>query len=188
MPNTINNKKKLLEVNKELEKLAHNDSMVNALNRRGFFSTIANIIPLAKRNKQDISVFMIDIDDFKNVNDSYGHDIGDDVIELLVNTINKASRDSDIFARFGGEEFVLLLPDTSLDNARHVAEKIRETISNLTYKTNKNKTCNFTVSIGLSMLQNENYDIDEALRISDIGLYKAKNSGKNKVCLGKEYK
>lgn len=178
---------KLLKTNRELEKLAHYDSMVNALNRRGFFSSISSIITLSKRNKKDMAVLMIDIDDFKAVNDSYGHDVGDNVLELLVNTINNTIRNSDIFARFGGEEFVLLLPDTKLDNAKHLAEKIRDLISKIIYKTDKNKTSNFTVSIGIAMMKLENYNIDETLKISDIGLYKAKNSGKNKVCLGKNY-
>jgi len=168
---------------KELEYMASVDSMTKLYNRRYFSEIGESILKLAKRKKHFVSIVMFDIDDFKKVNDTYGHKIGDDVIISVANTMHNISRNSDIACRFGGEEFILLLPDTDANGALIIAQKIRKTIEITKINVDENKKINVTVSVGVAVV-----DIDKKLEISiqrvDSRLYKAKENGKNRV----EYK
>jgi len=168
---------------KELEYMASVDPMTKLYNRRYFSEIGESILKLAKRKKQFVSIVMLDIDDFKKVNDTYGHKIGDDVIISVANTMHNISRDSDIACRFGGEEFILLLPDTDINGALIIAQKIRKTIEITKINVDENRKINVTVSVGVAVV-----DIDKKLETSiqkvDAKLYKAKENGKNRV----EYK
>jgi len=167
----------------ELKLLASTDSMTKLYNRRYFIQTAKHIFDLTKRENKDLSLIMIDIDKFKNVNDTYGHNIGDKVIISLANELIKQHRVSDIVSRFGGEEFVMLLPNTSLENASFLAQNIRHNIENLSIKINNN-ILKFTISLGVSQIDLENEtNIEVALKRADEALYEAKNSGRNKVCI-----
>jgi diguanylate cyclase len=117
---------------------------------------------------------MLDIDKFKNVNDTYGHDAGDLVLQGFAQVVSKNLRKSDIFARIGGEEFLVFLPYSSHENALVVAQKIRHAIE--TYEGVDN--IRFTISIGVSEVLN---DIKSAIKVSDTALYKAKENGRNRV-------
>jgi len=169
--------KSLIELNKQLELMAYKDPMTQAYNRRYFFNVSKDIISLSRREKQPLSILMLDIDKFKTINDTYGHDVGDIVIKHLVDITSSIIRDSDIFARFGGEEFVLMLPNTDISNAKILAQKIRKKIQDSTVKDN----IKFTVSIGVAQLREEDDLIDNVIKRADEALYSAKNNGRNMV-------
>jgi diguanylate cyclase (GGDEF)-like protein len=174
---------KLKEAQKELKRLASVDPMTNLYNRRYFLEASEHMLALAKRKKENISTIILDIDRFKRINDRYGHKIGDDVIILLAKKLLEHTRKSDIVSRFGGEEFVILLPNTDIDGALTIAEKIRTIVEKLNINISDDKMLNFTVSIGVSEVDLEK-DIDTEVSVNraDKALYEAKNSGRNRVC------
>ena len=172
------------EMLEELKLLASTDSMTKLYNRRHFSNMSEFIFSLMKREKQNLSVIMLDIDKFKNINDTYGHKIGDDVIISLANKLIEHQRQSDIICRYGGEEFVILLPKTSLDETNILAQKIRKEIESIILNISINKDLKFTVSVGVSQVDLENEsNVEVALKRADDALYEAKESGRNKVCM-----
>jgi len=162
--------------NKMLEEMAHTDALTGIYNRRYFYEISREIIALNKRENQHLSLAMIDIDKFKDVNDTYGHDKGDMVLQALVGEIISHIRESDIFVRFGGEEFVLLFPNTKLENAVITTKKIRSIIAS----SNIIEGISFTISAGVSEFR-ETDTIEDMLKRADVALYEAKNSGRNRV-------
>ena len=166
-------------VNK-LHQLSMIDALTNIYNRRYFFEISKELIALAAREQQTVSLLMIDIDYFKKINDTYGHQTGDFILRDLVKEIEKIMRESDVFARVGGEEFAILLNDTSLDEAKIIAEKVRKTIEDgsFTYNTT---SVDLTVSIGISELNIEKTTIEDIYKKSDEQLYIAKKNGRNRV-------
>jgi diguanylate cyclase (GGDEF)-like protein len=167
----------------ELKLLASTDPITKLYNRRYFSQISAHSLDLAKRENKDISLIMLDIDKFKNVNDTYGHKVGDDVIIALANQLIKNQRKSDISCRFGGEEFVVLLSNTSLNGAKILAEKLREAIESLQISIADNQIVKFTVSLGISQIDIKNeINIEAGLKRADDALYVAKESGRNKTC------
>lgn len=171
----------LEQLNKELETLAYTDSLTQLYNRRYFFEFSEHLVLLSKRESNPLSLIMIDIDHFKSINDRYGHDVGDQVIKALSDRVSEMIRKSDLLARFGGEEFVLLLPGTDLDGAVIIAEKIREMIEGC----RDVERVSFTISIGISQFFYQEEGLDTLIVRSDRALYQAKNSGRNKVCVVK---
>ena len=172
----------LKNTQKELELLASTDTLTKLYNRRYFMNTSLSVLDLAKRNKTDLSIIMLDIDDFKNVNDTYGHETGDKVLKILSKVLQKLSRKSDIVSRWGGEEFVILLPETDVDGALVISEKIRKEVENLTISSEAKGEFSFTVSLGVSCINaNEDSNIEASINRADKALYKAKESGKNRV-------
>ena len=125
---------------------------------------------------------MIDIDNFKNVNDTYGHKVGDDVIVMLSETLLELSRESDIVCRFGGEEFILLLPQTDINGSAIIAEKIRTEVSKLSVTTQDAEEVYFTISLGIAQASLDEQNLEATIKRSDDALYKAKESGRNRVC------
>jgi len=166
-------------VNK-LHQLSMIGELTNIYNRRYFFEIAENLIAVAAREQNKISLLMIDIDYFKSINDNYGHQTGDFILIDLVKEIEKTMRKSDVFARVGGEEFTILLNNTSLDGAKVIAEKIRKTIEdkNFTYKT---ISIDLTISIGISELNKENTSIENLYKQADKQLYIAKENGRNRA-------
>lgn len=169
--------------NRELIKVASFDPLTNSYNRRFFDELILNELEKYKEDNEEFSLIMLDLDNFKNVNDTHGHDVGDEILVSTVSIIKNILKNQDIVARYGGEEFVVLLPDTELKNAVKIGEKIREKIENNTF----DKIKNITVSIGVSsikevdnVLRNEER-IKKMIKIADIFLYEAKKMGKNRV-------
>ena len=164
----------------ELEFMATRDPMTGAFNRRAFFSRAAIEWARSSRSKQPLAVITSDIDFFKKVNDTYGHHIGDLVIKDFSNRATQMLRLPDILARFGGEEFVILLPDTGMAEARHVAERIRQEI-----QTQRDKALPaYTVSLGVAVTPGSAgpvADIEALITAADAALYKAKQSGRNRV-------
>ena len=164
--------------NIELERLAITDPLTQVFNRRGFEEKAESVYLVEKRNENPMSVLMIDGDHFKNVNDTYGHDVGDDVLEYLGKAFKEVTRESDIVARWGGEEFVIFLPNTDLNGAGKIGVKINEKIGNYSILPDGKK---FTVSIGAAELEksSERSDIviDNGITDADNALYWMKETG-----------
>ena len=168
----------------ELKLLASTDSMTKLYNRRYFTEISEKVLYLSKREKKKLSILILDIDRFKVVNDTYGHQFGDEVLIALSRLLVEHQRKSDIVCRYGGEEFVILLPNTSVENAAKIAEKIRILVESLTMSSPSNKKFKFTISLGVAQIDIEyEEDIKFALKRADDALYEAKNSGRNRVCV-----
>jgi len=165
----------------ELKRLAGIDSLTELMNRRAFYTESEHIFNSSKRHKHDMSVLVIDIDFFKVFNDSFGHAIGDEVIVALANCIKKVCREIDLAARFGGEEFVLLLEDTDKKGAMIFAERLRQAISEVEIQNVDKKV---TASIGVSYLEQGTENINELIVRADKAMYIAKNNGRNNCQLG----
>lgn len=160
----------------ELLRLATLDPLTGVYNRSKFNEELERWINQSKRYGTTFSVIIIDIDDFKSVNDTYGHLTGDKVIIDTVNIIRDSIRATDVLARWGGEEFMLLLPETDKSQALEMSERLRILIENYDFHKIHHMTCSF----GLVMFR-EDYNADTLINIADDYLYKAKNSGKNNV-------
>lgn len=160
----------------ELEHLATHDSLTGALNRRALIEACALELARCRRNQQVMSVLLLDLDHFKTVNDTHGHLVGDRVLVDFAERVRSLLRLPDRFGRFGGEEFVVLLPETPLDKARVVAERIRSDIELANGGLPKR-----TVSIGVTVSFPDDPDLDGLLTRADEALYRAKNGGRNSV-------
>ncbi|PIF03739.1 MAG: hypothetical protein CSA86_04870 [Arcobacter sp.] len=136
---------------------------------------------MSKRGNSPLSVLLIDIDNFKSINDSYGHHIGDLVIKSLSNIFINTIRKSDIAIRYGGEEFLVLLTNTTLENGYIIAEKLRHHVENTIIKTETILNLKFTISSGLAMVGNDDTNIEATIQKADKALYIAKDTGKNKI-------
>jgi diguanylate cyclase (GGDEF)-like protein len=132
------------------------------------------------RQNASMGILMCDVDFFKKVNDEYGHDVGDEVIKGLAEILQKVVRDADLAIRYGGEEFILLLPHTDEDGAMLLAERIRLELETHTFKSPQG-ALKKTLSVGVSMFPTDGKGFWECVKYSDIALYKAKESGRNKV-------
>ena len=166
---------------KRIEMLAYTDELTQVSNRRYFFDIAQSIILVTSREKKSLSLLMLDIDYFKNVNDTYGHQIGDFILISFVKEIKKLMRKSDMFARVGGEEFAILLNDTSIKGARVIAQKICTLIEDKEF-VYEDKVIRITTSIGTSQLDEKNDSIEKLYKQADKQLYEAKNTGRNRVC------
>ena len=164
-------------LNKELTELTNIDPLTGIYNRRYFYNISKDLIALSKRECRELSLAIIDIDDFKQINDTHGHDIGDEILKLLVEKVAKNIRDSDIIIRFGGEEFIVIFPNTSTKEAVVVIEKIREIVSLEKFMN----AISFTISIGISKYQENDEGIEPLFKRADLALYRAKRSGKNRI-------
>jgi diguanylate cyclase (GGDEF)-like protein len=159
----------------ELEHLATRDSLTNALTRRHMDEACAKELERSCRNGHKMALMMLDLDHFKVVNDIYGHQAGDQVLIRFVAKVSALLRKADQLGRFGGEEFVLLLPETTLDEAVAVAERIRETC------THQDQEPSCTVSIGITTNHKDSDTMDKLLARADAALYRAKSRGRNRV-------
>ena len=168
----------------KLEKLSKTDSLTKLLNRRAFNDIINTELLRYKRAGSIFSVLMLDIDHFKSINDTFGHPIGDKVLEEIGVIFNAILRTQDSAARIGGEEFCILLPDTSLKIALTTANRIKDVIAATSIFTKKSPI-KITVSIGISEINKLDTNYSSILARADKALYQAKSSGRNRVC---EYK
>lgn len=159
-----------------MQQKAYFDGLTNVYNRNKISEVLDYEIRQTKRYNETFCFVILDIDDFKLVNDKYGHLVGDEFLILLAQSINNRIRETDVFARWGGEEFVILLPNTNLDEAYIVAEDLRQQVLNIKH----NKLQNISASFGITMFKNS--DTQETLfKRADKALYKAKDQGKNKI-------
>jgi diguanylate cyclase (GGDEF)-like protein len=164
----------------ELELLATRDSLTNALTRRSMNECIEQELQRSKRSQRQMALLVMDLDHFKTINDNHGHQAGDQVLIRFVNNVNKLLRQVDQLGRFGGEEFVALLPETSLQDAQLVAQRIRA-VSGAKVGDSA-PAC--TVSIGITTNTLSNDTVDSLLARADAAMYRAKANGRNRVELG----
>ncbi|MDD5051537.1 MAG: cache domain-containing protein [Sulfuricurvum sp.] len=163
----------------ELQKIATTDTLTKIYNRYAFFNILESQIEKSSRYKDEFSLVMFDLDYFKCINDTYGHDVGDQVLIEVVAHINDSLRKSDIFGRIGGEEFMILLPNTDKQLAKEIAERIRDEVSSIDIKI----AGHITISAGVvEYIQNDTSEI--LVKRVDIALYHAKTGGRNRVEIG----
>jgi len=160
----------------ELEHLATHDSLTGALNRRALIDACELELARCRRNHGVMALLMIDLDHFKAINDTHGHPVGDRVLIDFVARVKSLLRQPDRLGRFGGEEFVALLPETPLNEARVVAERLRAMIE---AKTEDLPPC--TVSIGVTVSRSDDAGLDEIISRADAALYQAKHAGRNRI-------
>ena len=172
------------ELIKESKEKAMIDPLTNLYNRRYLENWFEENLAEITRDERNLSVLMIDIDDFKQVNDSYGHQVGDQVLQGVARLLEQSVREDDLIIRYGGEEFTVILPDTSTATAGQVGERIRKNIAGATLEEAGPKI-QLTVSIGMSSLQSQDMEkrsAEELIRQADKATYRAKFQGKNQVC------
>lgn len=162
------------------ETLARIDMLTGLNSRRAFFDEAARIYNRAQRGAEVLCVAMIDIDNFKQINDRYGHFVGDEVIRRVAATIQENLRDMDLIGRLGGEEFGIVLPETEIDDARAVCERIRDAVQRLSIVFD-DVVVGATCSIGVTDYEAGVADIDTLLATADRALYSAKRAGRNCV-------
>ncbi|MBN7820613.1 diguanylate cyclase [Bowmanella yangjiangensis] len=166
----------------ELKRQAATDPLTKLYNRRYFYSEADYLLEVAKTQNEPLSVLVTDIDHFKRVNDTYGHQTGDKVIVEVAATLKKYCRSKDLIARFGGEEFVMLLPGVDEQEAHKCAKRILEAIQSLVLITDEQDTLKFTVSIGVVEVDLSCETVEMAVNRADKALYQAKHSGRNRIC------
>jgi diguanylate cyclase (GGDEF)-like protein len=171
----------------QLEYLARTDALTGIYNRGYFHNVSKNILNEVNQNKSQVSMIMMDVDLFKGLNDTHGHQIGDMVLQNTVEVCKSLLRDKDIIGRVGGEEFSVVLPETTLEEAIKIAERIRQAIEKL--KINNNgSSVQTTVSLGVaSSTQVDMGTLDDLILISDQALYRAKADGRNCVRVYNHY-
>lgn len=171
----------LYQLKEEFKKQANTDALTGLYNRRYFFKHAEKEFSRAKRHGLDMTLISIDIDYFKKINDSYGHPIGDKVLIELSNSIINSLRQEDILARIGGEEFSIILPETSLEQAKPVAQRICHTKINFVVNEQSNEAINIQVSVGLVSMKASDINFDDLFVRADNALYQAKETGRNRV-------
>ena len=168
-------------INIQLKKLSITDHLTNLYNRRHFFDLAPIEFERARRYEHDLAVILFDIDNFKRVNDTYGHFVGDQVLVSVSGLCQKTSRQHDILARFGGEEFIILLPETGLQRAISTAERLREMIAQTPIDT-ESGSISITTSFGVVALSaKDDLEFKQLLVRVDEALYHAKETGRNRV-------
>jgi diguanylate cyclase (GGDEF)-like protein len=164
----------------KLRNLANTDTLTGLPNRRAFFAKAKLEFVRAKRYDHPFSLLMIDIDLFKNINDTYGHAVGDEVLQTFSTLLMEYSREGDILGRYGGEEFIILLPETTIEDIRTRALKIIKSTQHLVMHTPKTNF-SFTISVGLTQLQHSDEGLSSILKRADDALYRAKELGRNQL-------
>lgn len=179
-------REKIQQQNKRLKEVSIRDGLTGLYNHRHFQEILSREFSLAQRNSSDITCFMIDLDYFKDVNDTFGHTYGDYVLQTFAQLIRKATRKTDILARYGGEEFVLLLPNTGLEGAQVLAEKFRQLAESHNYQMNGSNR-RVTASIGVSSYFSHRPCVPaDLVDYADKALYIAKAGGRNQVRVYKD--
>jgi diguanylate cyclase len=168
------------QLEKELKWQAQTDPLTGLFNRRQYELLFNQEMASARRNKTPLTLGLIDLDHFKAINDRYGHDLGDHVLCQVADILQQPLRDSDIIGRFGGEEFIIILPRTDVDQARVVAERMRIALSE-TIISHQGQTVVVSATFALAELTPEDKDINDVIRRADDALYEGKGSGRNCV-------
>lgn len=170
---------KLSEKNKNLQILANTDPLTGLLNRRSMLKKLDQAYSAFKNQKINFSVILTDIDNFKMLNDNFGHECGDLILKNICDIIRNTLRKDDIICRWGGEEILILLPATNISAAEHVAEKLRQTIEDFSID-NSGKKVSVTITSGVCCA-NEEFDVNALINCADKCMYKGKSMGKNRV-------
>ncbi len=174
--------KSLYASHRDLEFLANTDALTKIANRRVMFERGIQEFELARKYKCDFSLIIFDLDNFKLINDQYGHPVGDIVLQKLSELIMSNTRDEDTFARYGGEEFAILLCKTNCEKAVAMADKLLHLVRETSFVIEES-TINITISIGVAKFSDKYKDFDNMLKAVDQALYEAKNDGRNRVVI-----
>ncbi len=166
----------------ELQKLATIDSLTQAFNRRAFYEKLNEEVGRARRYEHPLSVVVCDLDDFKLVNDTFGHAVGDQALNEFGALVSGSMRESDFIGRLGGEEFALALPYSDIGAAAQTAERLRSSLEQSEFVIDGNRVA-LTISVGLSELRDEADTVSELMKRADDALYEAKTTGRNKVVI-----
>jgi len=177
--------KRIIELEQRILKLATTDSLTGVLNRRAFFERMEQEINRSLRENTSLSLILTDIDYFKKVNDRYGHQVGDLVLQGFTEQLLNSSRPYDFVGRYGGEEFVICLPGAGLSQSGSVAERMRSKVEEMkTVLPDGSQSIRITASFGVtSFLMDSKEKADSLIKRADNALYKAKNEGRNRVCM-----
>jgi diguanylate cyclase (GGDEF)-like protein len=167
----------------KVKALSVTDDLTSLHNRRYFFNKLEEEIARARRYSRKAFLFMLDIDNFKQYNDSLGHQEGDAILRIFADRLRKSVRVPDFVARYGGKEFAIIMPEANDDMAFRMAERLCEEIASYPFADNENLSSgNLTISIGIAGFPDDGGDAVELIRKADSALYSAKREGKNRVC------
>jgi len=172
-------------LHKDLRNQAEYDVLTNSINRRAFTPLAEHILARRAREHSPVSLMMMDLDHFKNINDTYGHQVGDEVLRQVAMTIRSTLRSQDVLCRFGGEEFIVLCPNTPSGAADQIAERIRAATAALRIQANS-VSLTVTLSIGFATYPSNSKlnDLEILIQAADLALYSAKDNGRNQVARG----
>ena len=174
--------KQLVDVARQLEELSARDGLTGIFNRRHFGATLDRAFEHSTRYGRPLSVAIIDVDCFKRINDSYGHQAGDEVLAEVAKRFTSSVRTSDYLARYGGEEFVVLLPETELEDVLSFSEKLRTSVASAPVPIANDRSLPVTVSVGAASLTHSHFKSSaEMIAAADQALYRAKRNGRNRV-------
>lgn len=172
------------QLQSQLEEQANTDFLTGCNSRKHFLENAEQELLRIRRYGGEMSMLMLDLDHFKSINDQYGHQVGDTTLKKLVNICQEQLREVDVIGRLGGEEFAIMLPKTGNSRAFEVAGRLCQAVAAAeVYLNDATSTFHFTTSIGIASLAEDDRDIDEVLNRADSALYKAKQAGRNRVCL-----
>jgi diguanylate cyclase (GGDEF)-like protein len=174
----------LKNINSQLEKLVRTDSLTGVNNRREILALGEKELQRCRRYHRYFSLVFIDIDHFKHINDTFGHLLGDKTLITVAGAIKNCLRQVDSFGRFGGEEFVAILPETNLEDAATTAWRICQVINKLNIEIDRQKV-RVTASIGVATFSPEDNNLEAVIERADRAMFAAKNQGRNRVSLGK---
>jgi diguanylate cyclase (GGDEF)-like protein len=175
-----------LQLREDLRQQAIRDPLTGLFNRRYLTEALFQNIGRADRQHSHVSAMMIDIDNFKRFNDTYGHDIGDLVLQRIAIELKQCTRKGDILSRYGGEEFCLVCPDLNDKDAMGLGERLCERIRRLTLDVDGTKVSNLSISLGMATYPQHSRNGEDLLKVADEALYQAKAQGKNQVFLALE--
>lgn len=176
----MKNGSRILELDRRLSHAASHDPLTGMLNRRTMFSTMNNLIEVCERKSMPVACIMVDIDNFKTINDKYGHPYGDQILIQVAECLAVRFRQADFVCRYGGEEFAIVLPECSEAGAAACAERCREDLQHLSFLANGNERFNVTASFGCAVLD-KNGTSAELIDLADKALLKAKSNGRDQV-------
>jgi diguanylate cyclase (GGDEF)-like protein len=171
----------LREAHRKMEVLAMEDGLTGLFNRRAIEEHAGAELDLAKRKERALSVLLLDIDHFKSINDRYGHKSGDEALRQLANILSENLRQYDRAGRWGGEEFIVILPETELQEAMHVAERLRSRVEQASISPENGETFSMQISLGVASVCAPYPSLAKLIDAADTALYEAKQSGRNRV-------
>ena len=174
--------RRMLKEREKYRKLSLIDQLTRVPNRRYLFQELRKYFKKHKEEKKPLALIMIDVDDFKKVNDTYGHEVGDEVLKRVAGTISKSVRKFDLVGRYGGEEFIVILPKATMERAIDIADRIRKNVEAQTFELETGEVIKVTVSLGVAeFMEDKPRSVNDLVKIADMRMYRAKVSGKNRV-------
>jgi diguanylate cyclase (GGDEF)-like protein len=168
---------------RRLRSLSVTDGLTGLLNHREFYDRLGREADRAKRYSHNLSVLLLDVDDFKGYNDRYGHPAGDKVLRSIASLLRRSARGTDVVARYGGEEFAVILPESSSTGALLMAERIRSNLAEIDFSPDPERSVRLTASLGIYTSETGEAAVDTLVSMADEALYRAKKDGKNRVIL-----